>query len=296
MKPIIANFLRGFKETVLGKLFGGAFGFLVGGPLGALFGAAVGHNYDQRLWTLGSKSAGGDQDRVPAQFIRIAFELMGYIAKTDGRVSEAEISATRTVMQHLGLNDRQQRTAIDCFTAGKQPDYSVDAALETLRKTCANRFGLLHQLLEMQLNVAYADGALHPRTHDRLRSIAGRLGMPHLQFDALHGLFRARHHQSRGQRQQNDARADNGHAHDYRTHSSRPTTGVNSLGQAYAILGLKPEAGTDDIKLAYRRLLKRHHPDKLAAGNASAAEIKKATEKTREITAAYERIREARGF
>ena len=58
----------------------------------------------------------------------------------------------------------------------------------------------------------------------------------------------------------------------------------------------KREASVDEIKLAYRRLIKRHHPDKLAASETSPAELKNATEKTREITAAYERIREARGF
>ena len=62
------------------------------------------------------------------------------------------------------------------------------------------------------------------------------------------------------------------------------------------MLGLQKDASPAEIKLAYRRLLKRHHPDKLAASNASAADLKRATDKTREITAAYERIREARGF
>ena len=73
-------------------------------------------------------------------------------------------------------------------------------------------------------------------------------------------------------------------------------TAVNSLGQAYEVLGLNRDASPDEIKLAYRRLLKRHHPDKLAASNASSTDLKRATEKTRELTAAYERIREARGF
>ena len=62
------------------------------------------------------------------------------------------------------------------------------------------------------------------------------------------------------------------------------------------MLGLQRDASPDEIKLAYRRLLKRHHPDKLTAKGVSAAELARATEKTRELTAAYERIREARGL
>ena len=62
------------------------------------------------------------------------------------------------------------------------------------------------------------------------------------------------------------------------------------------MLGVSNDAGPDQIKLAYRRLIGKHHPDKLAARGISPTELARATEKTRELTAAYERIREARGF
>lgn len=285
---------------MLGKLFGGAFGFVVGGPLGALLGAAVGHNLDQNLeqrtWKIGVDS-GGDSHKVPEHFVRIAFELMGYIAKADGRVSEAEIGAARAMMDHLHLNSSQRQTAIDCFTAGKQSDYPIHKALETLKRVCAKRFMLLHQLLEMQLNIAYADGGLHPQTYERLLTIAGELGVPRLQFETLHNLFRARHHHIGQSHRRSDGGKTGGERAHYRhQQGSRPETAVNSLNQAYTVLGLKREASIDEIKLAYRRLIKRYHPDKLAASETSPAELKKATERTREITAAYERIREARGF
>ena len=64
----------------------------------------------------------------------------------------------------------------------------------------------------------------------------------------------------------------------------------------YQTLGVKRDANPDEIKLAYRRLVKQHHPDKLASRSVSSLEMAHATEKTREITAAYERIRQARGF
>ena len=269
---------------------------MVGGPLGALLGAAVGHNFDQGIWKIGAASnATGDRDRVQDEFFRAAFRLMGYIAKADGRVSELEIAAARAIMDHLRMNADQRRAAIECFTAGKQPDFAVDAPLEMLQRACSGRFAPLQQILEMLLNVAYADGNLHPRTHAQLLSIAERLGVPRLQFDTLHHLFRAQYW-SRQQHQAGGEGAGDGQTHDQRTHGSRPTTAVSSLGQAYHVLGLDRDASPAEIKLAYRRLIKQHHPDKLAASNASAADIKRTTEKTREITAAYERIREARGF
>ncbi len=285
---------RGLESHVLGKLFGGAFGFMVGGPLGALLGAAVGHNFDQGLWKMGAAvDTSSRHQGAQGAFLATAFQLMGHLAKADGRVSEREIAAARAIMDHLRLSASQRRAAIDCFTQGKQADFAVDVALETFLRVCAGRSAPLQQLLELLLNVAYADGALHPQTHARLVSIAERLGLPRLQFEALHNLFRA---QRWAQRQNQPGGDDAGWTHDQRTHGPRPATAVNSLGQAYEVLGLNRDASPDEIKLAYRRLLKRHHPDKLVASNASSAELKRATEKTRELTAAYERIREARGF
>ncbi len=269
---------------------------MVGGPLGALLGAAVGHNFDQGLWKIGAETSAKDgRDPDQDQFLHAAFRLMGHVAKADGRVSEKEIATARAVMDHLRLNAEQRRGAIESFTAGKQPDFAVDASLETLQRHCSGRFAPLQQTLEMLLNVAYADGNPHPKTQARLVFIAERLGIPRLQFDALHNLFRAQHW-AQQRRQNGDKGSDDGQYHDPGAHGYRPATAVNSLGQAYQVLGLQKDASPAEIKLAYRRLLKRHHPDKLAASNASAADLKRATDKTREITAAYERIREARGF
>ena len=278
---------------MLGKLFGGAFGFMVGGPLGALMGAMVGHNLDQgqRKTAPDADPASGDK-QVRAVFLATAFQVMGHLAKADGRVSEAEIAAVRAVMAHLNLNAGQQQAAIECFNEGKQPDFAVDATLDAFQRVCRRRPALLQQLLELFLNIAYADGDPHPQTHARLLHVAARLGVPRLQFEALHTLFRA---QRWTQRQQQSGAG--GRAHEqWSRQGSRPATAVNSLAQAYSVLGLKRDASPDDIKLAYRRLIRQHHPDKRLASGASPTELARATEKTRELTAAYERIREARGF
>lgn len=266
---------------------------MFGGPLGALVGAMVGHNLDQgQRKTAPDVDLAGDNERVRAVFLATAFQVMGHLAKADGRVSEPEIAAVRAIMAHLKLNAGQQQAAIECFNEGKQPDFAVDAALENFQRVCRSRPALLQQLLELFLNVAYADGDLHSQTHARLLHVAARLGVPRLQFEALHTMFRA---QRWAHRQQQGGHGGGAHEQ-WSRQGARPSTAVNSLAQAYSILGLKRDASPEDIKLAYRRLIRRHHPDKQVASGASSTELARATEKTRELTAAYERIREARGF
>lgn len=269
---------------------------MMGGPLGAVVGAAVGHNIDQGARKKNTpRESVGHQEHIQSAFITTTFQVMGHFAKADGRISEQEIIAAQAIMDHLQLNTEQRRIAIDAFTAGKQPDFAVDPALDTFQRVCRGRVVPVQRLLELQLHIIYADGSLHPHTHSRLLHVAERLGIHRFQFEALHTLFRAQRW-AQQQHQNGYGSAGNNQQHDQWTHSHRPATAVNSLDHAYSVLGARHDASNDEIKLAYRRLLKRHHPDKLVASGISPTEMARATEKTRELTAAYERIRETRGF
>jgi DnaJ-class molecular chaperone len=69
---------------------------------------------------------------------------------------------------------------------------------------------------------------------------------------------------------------------------NRPGAGIpESLGRDFAELGLVPGSSAEECKAAYKQLLKKHHPDRHAGhpGN-----MKKATEKSARINAAYDRI------
>jgi DnaJ-domain-containing protein 1 len=59
------------------------------------------------------------------------------------------------------------------------------------------------------------------------------------------------------------------------------------IQQDFEELGLSPDAGADECKEAYKKLLKLHHPDRHAKHEAN---MKKATEKTARVNAAYERL------
>jgi len=59
------------------------------------------------------------------------------------------------------------------------------------------------------------------------------------------------------------------------------------LRKDFAALGLTPEASFEDCKAAYKKLLKIHHPDKHSTHPDN---MKKATEKSASVNAAYKRL------
>ena len=76
----------------------------------------------------------------------------------------------------------------------------------------------------------------------------------------------------------------------------RASSGEAELEQAYKSLGIEATATDKEVKLAYRRLMNQHHPDKLVAKGLPESMMEAAKERTREIRAAYERIRDHRGM
>ena len=113
-----------------GKAVGGTIGFLAGGgPVGAMIGLVLGHLFDEQA----SRDAQGPRleenlATVGETFFRSTFRVMGHLAKADGRVSESEIAAARSIMSDLRLNPAQVHAAVDHFTAGKQPAFNLAAA------------------------------------------------------------------------------------------------------------------------------------------------------------------------
>src|SRR5580704_14785700 len=92
----------------IGKAAGGVLGGLVLGPIGALLGVLVGHQFDeQQHEPLGHEPPPEDLAAIGERFFRATFRIMGYLAKSDGRVTELEIAAARGVMEELRLNGAQ---------------------------------------------------------------------------------------------------------------------------------------------------------------------------------------------
>lgn len=271
-----------------GKFFGAVIGFMLTRSLwGAVVGALIGELVDQAArvrfasspYADAAAQAGtGEAPRVSIAdvFFRTTFELMGHVAKSDGRVSEAEIDAARGLMQELRLGGQEITSAIACFRTGKSAHYDAAAAIERLRDACAMRHDLLRAFMELQLRAALAGNGMSPPARQILTRVAERLGISGLEFVYLEAALRAR---SQGRPGQTGGRP-----------AAKPLT------DSYAELEIDPDISDPEVTKAYRRQMSRHHPDKLVANGLPESMAQVAKEKTQRIQEAYEAIRAARGM
>jgi len=211
-------------------------------------------------------------------FFRTTFELMGHVAKADGRVSEAEIDAARRLMQELMLGPQEVSLAIECYRVGKSPGYDAAGAVEELGRVCALRPDVVRAFMELQLRAALMGDGLKGPARPILLRAAERLGVSAFEFAHLEAALKARA----------GARAGGG--------SRNGTAGVRSLADCYAELGVDAKMSDQEITRAYRRQMSRHHPDKLVANGLPESMAQVAKEKTQRIQEAYEAIRAARGM
>lgn len=257
-----------------GKVIGGTFGFMLGGPLGVLLGAAIGHGFDRGLDRMrgeGLLPGGAADERAQTAFFAATFSVLGHVAKADGRVSQHEIGFAEQLMSHMRLNPQQRETAIRLFREGKSPDFPLDQVLEQLRAETHRRSTLLRMFVEFQLQAAMADGELDPAERRTLLHIAQRLGFSRSDFERLLDMLRGAAHARAGKKEP-------------------------SLEDACQVLGVSRDAGQDEVKRAYRRLMNQHHPDKLVARGLPEEMVELAKEKTQEIRNAYDRIKRERGW
>lgn len=252
-----------------GKAIGAALGMALGHYPGAVLGALLGHQFDQGLGDAVPRSA----PRAQQMFFEVTFEVMGHVAKVDGRVSEEEIQIARRIMHAMRLGPVQVRQAIGRFTDGKSPGYPMQQRLNDLAARVGRRTELARAFVEIQVQAAIGAGEIARSKREVLWQIAQSFGLNRVELAQIESMLRMRAHGE-----------------------SRAVVREPDLNDAYRTLGVAQQAPDNEVKTAYRRLMNQHHPDKLVSKGLPESMISVAEERTQQIRAAYDRIKDERGF
>ena len=250
-----------------GTLIGAGAGYFIASIPGAMLGALLGQTLDRRLqlhsWAHLRERLGG---RATLRNDELLFVLLGRLAKSGGRVVEKHIEQARQEMRQLDMSAAAQQRAIAAFNRGKSGRDSLRGYLGRLKTQPHAAEGVLCACWRMMV----ADGRVDPKERELIVLWGRWLGWTPQQVQALGA--------------------------DYEPQKKPLATRGGTYQQSLTLLGVTASSDPEQIKRAYRHLLSRHHPDKVAGTGASPAQVREATEKTRELHHAYALIREQRGF
>lgn len=268
MGTILGDF---FKKVGggLDKMFDGEILDGLGDVLGAPIDAA-GRTIGGALNLLGL----GDEDLDPASKAMI-FEvaILAKMAKVDGRVDRAEIAFMTAKFDDWGLDDEAKKN-LKAFFNEQKKDVSDILQCAASAAHFAAEAAPDDDGIDLRVNIyrdlflmAVADGELDENEVALLRAIPDSLGLKDEAFEMMaHALFGG-----------NDE--ENGDA---------------ALAEAYATLGVSPDASDSEVKKAWKKKLAAFHPDKIQGKDLDPEWVELANQKSAEINQAYETIKAAR--
>lgn len=256
----------------MGKLIGGAMGLAIGGPLGMIAGIAFGNLFDRaNVYTTSDRSipfgSEGPMDATQQSqmiFFVGAFSMLARMATVDGRLlPEEQKKVDEFIDRDLKLDAQSRQAALRVFNAALTGGGTFDQFATQFYQNFAHEPAILELMIDILVRVAAADGTIN-QAEDRLITVAAR-------------IFRIQ---------------DSLLASIKRRHGSLAA----SSSQAYAVLGLQPDAPVEEIKRAYRKLSIEFHPDSIASKGLPEEFTTFAAEKFRAIQAAYDTIRKERNI
>ena len=253
--------------AAFGKILGSAAGFALGGPLGAIAGLALGHLVDKRRAQPAVAKAAANRAGpwrrsnvdVQAAFAVAFVTLAAKLSKVDGRVTRDEIDALKRVVS-FPEEARAEVGAI--FHPAKTDATGFEPYARQIAAIVRRDKVMLEQILAGLVQIAAADGAYHSGERDFINRVAQEFGFSPEQCMRIERTY--------------------------------IPAAVPEKEDPYEILGVSRDSTDEEVRKAYRKIIKDFHPDRLQAKGLPEEFHKLGTRKTSEANIAYDQIKKER--
>jgi len=192
----------------------------------------------------------GSYSIKPEKFELNLLALSAMIIKADGKIQQKELNFVRNFFISQYGKDRADAIFRSFNTEIKKDVQHIDELTSVFVQQ--TRYETRLQILHFLFGIANADGSISDSELQKLSQIASGLRLRMPDFESIKAMF------------------------------------VKNTDNAYKILEVEPNASENEIKAAYRKMVKKYHPDKLRGQDP--AMIKGAEEKFREVQKAYETL------
>lgn len=242
------------------KYLGASIGWSFGGPIGAIVGFVLGSVVDGlggSKRTQGQNRSFSNPQRTQSGDFEISLLILAAVViKADGKVDQRELSFVREQFTRMYGEERASHAFKLFNEIIKKKDISTRQVCMQIRQNMehASRLQLIHFLF----GIAKSDAHVSESEVEMIQKIAGYLYINNRDFESIKAMF------------------------------------YSSTNNAYKILEIDKSVPDSEVKKAHRRLVKKHHPDKLQ--HLGKEHMKGAEEKFRQIQKAYEDIQKERGM
>ena len=208
------------------------------------------------------------EKRYPTRetFYETVVRFGALLAATDGRVDSAEL---RKLKEFFGLSSESFPEASQLYNSQLHSPMPAAEILTPFAACFEDADELKETFLFGMASVVMADGVAHPKEVELLHEAVRILGIASAEarriFEAAGIGFSGKNDEGGG----------------------RSSTAPLNRSKAFAILGVPDTASEEEIKFAYRALVRRYHPDVLRSQNLPEAELQRAELLMRRINEAY---------
>jgi DnaJ like chaperone protein len=231
---------------------------------GKIIGGAAGFALGGPIGALVGVAAGHFVDRATAiETKRQAFAialivLCAKMAKADGKVTRDEIDAFKRIFR---VPEGEMAQVGQIFDEARQEATGFEPYAEQVMEIFPHNRQVREELLAALFHIAQADGVIHEAERAYLKNVARIFEFDERDFERI-----------------------------FASHLG------SDEADPYEILGVDRSAGDDEVKSAYRNLIRENHPDRLMAEGLPQEMIDVANEKMAHINDAYDRVAKLRGM
>ena len=226
----------------------------VGGGLGWMYGGPIGAFIGYKL----GQYIGKNFQSKETSFELSLLILSAMVVKADGKIKKEELDCVRLFfVQSFGKLKADQYFKV--FNEVKNKKFpSIRSVCLEINKHVNHKTRL--QIIHFLFSIANSDRHIDLEEIQVIKKISKYFWINEYDFASIEAMF----------------------------------SNKESIDNAYDILGLSKSSSEDQIKQAYRKMIKKYHPDKLTG--VSDDVIKMAKEKFQSVKDAYDAIRRQRDF
>ena len=248
------------------------------------------------------KSETNSNNNKNCNFRDSILRLLAEVMKADGKQMKCELDRVKATIRRYYQTEEERLAALKQFQS-----ILNDKKKANVIKLCniINQkfdYAAKSELIMELLAVAYADDNFSEIEASTINKIVTNLQISRKEYKSIKNIFRKKYNQGEYKydenrneyNESNDNKKKDENKNKSKSNSNRSKSGNISVSEAYDILKVEGNASDAEVKKAYRVLAMMYHPDKVSSLGDEA--IRQATESMKQINAAWDVVKEARGM